>query len=166
MTGKCGLPAIVGKANATSNSAWDTRWNQLSASFGTDGALYVTPVVQQDKTAAAVVDMVFTAPKAGKVLIYDVLGAIAPDGQNKDPFYGWLANNMNEVSVTILKNGNVIWPLDEETDNVIDDVTDSLTFPDLGAIEVAATPKIPASIAKQSTRLSAFLNVDILFSSL
>ena len=149
MTAKSGLPAIVGKANATSNSAWDTSWNQLTAAFGTDGALYVSQVVGGDKTAAAVVDMVFTAPKAGKVLIYDVLGAIAPDGQNKAPFYGWLDNNMNEVSVTILKNGEVIWPLDAETDNVIDDVTDSLTFPDLGAIEVAANDTLTVRIREE-----------------
>ncbi|MBO5089305.1 MAG: hypothetical protein J6C27_00120 [Clostridia bacterium] len=121
----------------TDTGAWNTSWCQNSIAFH-DDVIYVSPWVANDKTAAATVDMVFTAPKKGDIVIYDTIGSIVPHAQksNTSPFYAWLANNKNEVSVTIYKNKVKIWPTDNTTDNKITAVDDMIVFPDLGSFKV------------------------------
>ena len=121
----------------TDTGAWNTSWCQNSIAFH-DDVIYVSPWVASDKTAAATVDMVFTAPKKGDIVIYDTIGSIVPHAQksNTSPFYAWLANNKNEVSVTIYKNKVKIWPTDNTTDNKITAVDDMIVFPDLGSFKV------------------------------
>ena len=126
-------PAVMtaGKIN------WETETNTSTVVLDPQECLAVSPFVKDDHTACAFIDLDFKAPKSGKILIYDVLGAVkAPTANDASPYWAWLKNHVNKIEVTILKNGTKIWPADDSVDNFISDINDSVAIPDLGEIEV------------------------------
>lgn len=116
---------------------WQTQQNTATVVLDAQEYLAVSPFVKDDHTACAFIDLEFKAPKSGKILIYDVLGAVkAPTANDASPYWAWLKNHVNKIEVTILKNGAKIWPADDSVDNFISDINDSVAIPDLGEIEV------------------------------
>ncbi len=116
---------------------WTTQQNATTVVLDTNECLAVSPFVKDDHTASAIIDLDFKAPKTGKVLIYDLLGAVkSPTANDISPYWAWLKNHVNNVEVSILLNGATIWPTDDSVDNNITDINDSVVIPDLGEIEV------------------------------
>ena len=99
-----------------------------------DNGLVMNPG-QNGATATASIALSYTAPKTGKVVLYDVAGSFKAL-KNSDPYYSWWADDRS-LEVTIYNNGTQIWPANGES-NVIDFNNTNLAFPDLGVIDVTA----------------------------
>ncbi len=148
------------------NSAghWATQQNSMTVCFDPNGYLAATPWVKDDKNASAIIDFDFIAPKAGKVLIYDVLGAVkTPDGNNIAPYWAWVATANNKVEISILKNGAKIWPTDTTVDNIITAVGDTVDFSDLGEIKVAKDDRITLRVKELNQNDEAVAWRDVVY---
>ncbi len=137
------------------NSAthWAISQNSVSVVFDPNEYLAVSPFVKDDDTASAIIDLDFKAPKTGKVVIYDLLGAVkAPAANNIAPYWAWLSGHINKVKVSVLLNGKEIWPNDTTVDNMITDVGDSVAIPDLGEIEVLKGDRLTLRIQETNQK--------------
>ena len=100
-----------------------------------DKNIYISSVSDWD-VAEAAVSLVFTAPKNGKIVLYDTFDNTI-NACIGEPLNAFLYQNQekNGYKFSILKNDKKLWPTDK--DAVIMDINNpSIPFPDLGEIEV------------------------------
>jgi len=111
-------------------------------------SIYVSPVASYWKIGEtggpSFIEMNFTAPKTGNAVLYEannekITGAI------NSPFYSFEAGKTDKVGVSVLFNGNKIWPAAEEY-AVITQADTITEFPDLGVLSFNTGDKLTVRI--------------------
>ncbi len=106
------------------------------------------------------INLSFTAPEAGIVVLYDTKGMVsASKGANTAPFWDWLAGNVGKdwISFSIYKNDDLLWPLKRE-DNKLEKGGEQIAFPDVGQINVVPGDVITVKVEGFSKRAGIDIN--------
>ena len=115
------------------------------------GRIFVNPCYYNftaNYDTGAYIDLTFTAPKSGNVVLYGVNEAFTATYSrvnNEEPFWCWLSGDAGTeyyIEWEVYHNGEKIWPLDETVVNRVASIDDMVNFPDVGEIAVAQGDEI------------------------
>ncbi len=145
--------AGVAKLYANAGNSWSPAYKQISLgaqgevfSSGifsaslVQGRIYIDPSWHSStnlETYKSSVSLTFTAPKSGKVVLYDLTEVISSTAKDVVPFYSWPFEGYT-TEWAIYVGDTKIWPVDENDVNSVSTIAAMVAFPDAGIIDIEA----------------------------